>query len=238
MTTHMDTEAIREAKANDRDGGPSNDRPEAVDEFLAPEEAVGFEDGLPLLDKEYSDYCDSVLAPEAHADVWAVARHSMVTSIEDMAEELDTSKDKVRKALTIHNIEEPEGGGSFDVPAVEQEGYVEVPLHGAVETAHLRTPIHTDARLLEHLYVRCGLGVAEIRTVLEDGMNMGRESEKSRYRVTEDEIRIALKDVSLIEGDEADGGRLEDNDLRLGGATHDFSDTAGDSGLVVNANDF
>jgi len=237
MTTHMDTEAIREAKTNDRDGGPS-DRPEAVDEFLAPEEAVGFEDGLPLLDKEYSDYSDSVLAPEAHADVWGVARHNKVASVEDVAAELDTTVDKVRKALTIHDIEEPEGGGSFDVPMVEQEGVIEVPLHGAVDTAHLRTPIHTDARLLEHLYVRCGLGVTEIRTVLEDGMNAGRSSDKSRYRVTVDEVRSALKDVSLIEGDEADGGRLEDNDLRLGGATHDFSETSNDTGLVVNANDF
>lgn len=236
MTTHMDTEGIREAKQNGRDGGPRDDRPEAVDEFLEPEEAVGFEDGLPLLDKEYEDYCESVLAPEAHADVWGVARHDMVTSVDDVAAELDTTADRVEKALTIHDIEEPEGGGSFDVPAVEREGYIEVPLCGAVDTAHLRTPIYEDARLLEHLYVRCGLGVAEIQTVLEDGMNVGRGSEKSRWRVTEQQIRTALEDVSLVDADETDGGR--EDDLRLGGVSHDFSETAGDSGLVVDTNDF
>lgn len=235
MTTYMDTEAIREAKQNGRDGEPRDDRPEEVDAFLEPEEVVGFEEGLPLLDKEYAEYCESVLAPEAHADVWAVARHDMVTSVEDVAAELDTTVDKVDKALTIHDIEEPEGSGSFDVPAVEREGVIEVPLCGAVDTAHLRSPIFEDARLLEHLYVRCGLGVAEIQTVLEDGMNAGRDSEKSRWRVTEQQIRTALEDVALIEDDKTNDGR---DDLRLGGATHDFSDTAGDSGLVVNANDF
>jgi len=213
MTTYFDTNGIEEAKHNDRDGEPREDRPDKVDTFLEPEEAVGFEEGLPLLDKEYEDYCESVLAPEAHADVWGVASHDMVTSIEDVAAELETTESKVQKALTIHNIEEPEGDGSFDVPAVEQEGVIEVPLHGAVDTDHLRTPIHTDARLLEHLYVRCGLGVGEIQTVIEDGMNAGRESEKSRYRVTEDEIRTALEDVATLHSSRttkrtADGSKI------------------------------
>ncbi|MHC3380225.1 hypothetical protein [Haloarcula sp. H-GB5] len=237
MTTNMDTEAIREAKQNDRDGEPRADRPEAVDKFLAPEEAVGFDEGLPLLDKEYADYCESVLAPEAHADVWAVSQHGMVTSVEDVAAELDTTVGKVRKALTIHDIEEPKGDGSFDVPAVEQEGYIEVPLCGAVDTTHLRSPLYEDARLLEHLYVRCGLGVAEIKAVLEDGMNTGRSSEKSRYRVTEQQIHAALEDVSLIKAEDETSDRRED-DVKLGGATHDFSETASDRGLVVNANNY
>ena len=236
MTTHMDTEAIRDAKHNDRDGEPRDDRPAEVDTFLQPEEAVGFEDGLPLLDKEYADYCDSVLAPEAHADVWGVARHDLVTSVEDVAAELDATTDKVDKALTIHDIEEPEGGGSFDVPAEEQEVYIEVPLCGAVDTTHLRTPIYEDARLLEHLYLRCGLGVAEIQTVLEDGRNAGRASENSRWRVTEQQIRTALEDVALIEAETTDDRRRDD--FRLGGVSHDFSETAGGSGFVVNANDF
>jgi len=235
MTKCMDTEEIREAKQNGRDGEPRDDRPEEVDAFLEPEEAVGFGEGLPLLEKGYEDYCESVLAPEAHADVWSVARHDMVRSIEDVAAELDTTVDKVDKALTIHDIEEPEGSGSFDVPAVEREGVIDVPLCGAVDTAHLRSPIYEDARLLEHMYIRCGLGEAGIQTVLEDGMNAGRDSEKSRWRVTEQQIRTALEDVALIEDDETNDGR---DDVRLPSVTHDFSETAGDSGLVVNANDF
>lgn len=221
MVTHTDTEAIRDAKHNDRDGEPRDDRPEAVDEFFEPEEAVGFEEGLPLLDKEYEEYAESVLSPEAHADVWGVARHDMVTSVEDVASELDTTTDKVAKALTIHDIEKPEGGGSFD--SVEQEGYIEVPLCGAVDTTHLRTPIYEDARLLDHLYVQCGLGVSEIQTVLEDGMNAGRASEKSRWRVTEQQIRTALEDVALIEAETTDDRR--EDDLRLGGTSLDFSET-------------
>ncbi|MFC3477658.1 hypothetical protein [Halobacterium litoreum] len=237
MTTHMDTTAIEEAKASNRDGGPREDRPEEVDEFLEPEEAVGFEEGLPLLDRPYEEYPDDPLTPDAGADVAALAGHELVGSVEDLAAELDTTEGKVRTALHLHDVEEPTAGSSFD--SVEREGVIEVPLHGVIDVEHLRTPVYADARLLEHLYIRCGAGISEIKEILEDGMNAGRGGDKPRWSVTEAEIRSALEDVALISSEDTEGGDSER--LRLGGATHDFSesgDTSPSSGLTVSTSDF
>ncbi|MFC7026825.1 hypothetical protein ACFQJ5_03260 [Halomicroarcula sp. GCM10025324] len=241
MTTHMDTEAIREAKAT-RDGGPLVARPEEVDAFLEPEEAVGFEEGLPLLDKEYGEYPDDPLTPDSGADVAALADHELVGSVEDLAAELDADAGKVRTALELHDLEEPNAGGSFDAPAVEHEGVIEVPLHGVIEVEHLRSPVYTDARLLEHLYIRCGCGISEIKEILEDGMNAGRSGDKSPWRVTEREIRTALEDVALISSADPEGiDPMNSKDVRLGGATFsqlDEEDRSSSGGLNVAVEDF
>ncbi|MDZ7745992.1 MAG: hypothetical protein U5K28_05580 [Halobacteriales archaeon] len=62
---------------------------------------------------------------------------------------------KIDKALDIHDIEEPEGGGSFDV---ERESYIEVPLLGYIDTTHLRHRFYEDAHF--SIYTSAGgLGV-------------------------------------------------------------------------------
>lgn len=225
MTTHMDTEAIREAKASNRDGAAREDRPDAVDEWFKPTPEVGFRQGLPLLDAEYEEYPEDPLKPAAGEDLAALADHELVGSVADLAAELDAREERVRKALALHDIEEPTGGGSFDVPEVERKGVIDVPLQGCIDTEHLRTPVYEDARLLEHLYVRYGCSVREIRTVLEEGMNRGRDGEKAPWRVREGEIRAALEDVALLDAaDETDTGTAEDEDTRLGGTSLDARD--------------
>lgn len=235
MTTNMDTEAIREAKSNGRDGAAREDRPQEVDEWFEPAPEVGFRQGLPLLDAEYGEYPDDPLKPAAGEDLAALADHELVGSVADLAAELDAPAERVRKALTLHDIEEPTGGGSFDVPEVGRKGVIEVPLHGCIDTEHLRSPIYEDARLLEHLYVRCGCSVREIRTILEEGMNRGRDGEKAPWRVHEGEIRAALEDVALLDAaDETERGTAEDDDVRLGGTSLDARTEDESPGADVN----
>lgn len=236
MMAQIDTGAIEEARHNGRNGAARDERPDEVEDFLADEVEVGFENGLPILDKDYGEYCENILSPTAGSDVKEVAEHDLVSSSADVANELNTRTSKAIKALDIHDIEEPKGNNDFDVPAVAQEGVIEVPLMGEVNTDYLRNNIYTDARLLEHLYIRCGMSVAEIKEVLEDGMNEGRDGDKSAWGVTKANIRNALEDVSLIEPD--DTRRGEDDDIRLGGTTIHNSETSERTGLTVNASDF
>lgn len=216
MTTFLDTAAIEEARA--RDGAPRDDRPQAADDALkSDEERVGYQSGSPLLDRPYDDYTtgDDVLRPDMAETLEALADHELVGDVADMASELRADEETVRQALELHDIEEPTGGGSFDV--VTEAGAIDLPLHGTVEAEHFRSPIYTDARLLSHLYVRCGYGIEDIKQYLEAEMNEGRNSGKSRWSVRVEAIRTALEDVGLLEFEGTERNTVENEDVRLGG---------------------
>lgn len=230
------------AAAREREGQPRADRPAAVDDALEENgERVGFQAGEPLADRPYSQYAtgEDILRPEASDVLEAVARHELVGDVDDVADELNATESTVRKAFELHGVDTPTDGGSVDTVAEDE---IELPLHGTVNVDHLRTPIHEDARLLEHLYVECGLGVAELREFLETQMNHGRDPEQSRWGVREADTRGALEDVGLLE--DGDNGKVDPKrakDIRLGGATVsnlDESDRGTSGGLNVDTSDF
>jgi hypothetical protein len=226
--------------ARERDGDPREDRPEAVDAALdIKAERVGFENGKPLLDRPYEEYPTDPLKPSASDALEDVARHERVGDVSDVASELATTTETVRTALELHGIDTPKGGATFDRVAEDE---LEIPLHGTVNVDHLRTPVYEDARLLQHLYVECGLGVGEMKTLLERQMNRGRAGDQTRWGVGEDDIRGALEDVGLLE--DAGSGRVNPKrakDIRLGGAsmsTVDEDKRGASGGLNVDVSDF
>jgi len=236
--TALDTAAVADARG--RDGGPLEERPEEAETALNAEEArVGFQNGTPLLEgRDYADYPtgDGILYPSARDALEAVATHDMVGTVGDIEHELNADPSTVRTALELHGVEPPTDGASFDVV---DEDEISVPFHGTVQTGHLRTPIYEDARLLEHLYVRCGYGAGEIREYLQAQMNRGRDSEKVRWFVQEATVRDALEAVGLLEATEATGNEHNEKDVRLGGTTvSQGSKRSRSGGLVVSASDF
>jgi len=236
----LDTTAV--ADARNRDGKPREDRPKEAEKALETEEArVGFQNGTPLLERDYADYPtgEDILQPSASDALEVVATHELVGTVADIAHELRAKESTVETALGLHGIEPPTDGASFDVVGEDE---INVPLHGTIETDHLRTPLYEDGRLLEHVYVRCGYGVGEIRQWVEGQMNHGRDPEKARWSVTEDEIRDALESVGLLEATEGGGIDPEnDKDIRLGGTTMsnvDESNRSSSGGLNVSVSDF
>ncbi|MDL0125961.1 hypothetical protein PNQ92_11145 [Halobacterium salinarum] len=199
----LDTAAV--ANARNRDGEPREDRPKEAEKALETEEVrVGFQNGTPLLERDYTDYPtgEDILQPSASDALEAVATHEMVGTVADIGHELRADESTVETALGLHGVEPPTDGASFDVVDGDE---INVPLHGTIDTHHFRTPLYEDGRLLEHLYVRCGYGIGEIRQWLKAQMNHGRDPEKARWSVTEDEIRDGLEAVGLLEATEAAG---------------------------------
>lgn len=238
----LDTPAIDDARARLPDRG---DIPEAAREALEPtEERVGFGTGASLVDggEDSTDHGhyptgEDLLRPTARDTLAAVADHEKVADIEDVADELDTSRDTVERALRLHGVDEPQGGATEDTT----EDTVTLPLHGEVDLEHVRTPVWRDARVLEHLAVRCGFGVEDIKTVLERERNDGRPASKPRWSVRTADIEDALADIGLMDRDEPESATAENEDLRLGGASHDFSESGDSSpsgGLTVSTSDF
>jgi hypothetical protein len=231
----LDTAAVSSARG--RNGEPREDRPEEAETALNVEEArVGFQNGTPLLEREYGEYQTGkeILRPEAGDALEAVAAHDMVGTVADIGHELNATPSTVETALELHEVEPPTDADPSTVVAEDQ---ISVPLDGTVNTDHLRTPVYEDARLLEYLYVRCGYGVGEIREYLQEQMNRGRDPEKASWSVREAEVRDALEAVGLLERDSNPESR---DDLRLGGTTvsMDESERSSSGGLNVSTSDF
>ena len=181
----FDGDALRRAWS--RDGAAADDRPESVDEVMAPGETVGFDDGLPLLNREYSDYPsnEDLLRPAAGQPLAALADHDLITSVEDVALELGARTETVEKALALHDIEEPSG---FDV---EVDGSRLDSLLGDVPD---RMKDHDNQLVVAVLYVDKGLSIEEIRQVMD-------EATEDTVTVSESDMRQALVDAKLIEGE-------------------------------------
>ncbi|WP_151098902.1 MULTISPECIES: hypothetical protein [unclassified Haloarcula] len=193
--------------------------------------AVGFSNGDPLLNRDYNKYPsgDDILSPDASGVLETLAEHSLIGSVRDISDELRADVTVVSKALELHDVDRLE---SVEDDAQPSESELELPDGTVVDTEQFRTPIYTDSRLLEYLYVDCGYSIAEIQKFLESERNYGRDSSKPRWTVKTSDIREELKRVGLLEGNVDDGER---DDIRLGGPTLNESETRG---LTVNSSDF
>jgi hypothetical protein len=229
----LDATAV--ADARDRGGGPREDRPEEAEKALNVEDArVGFQNGTPLLERDYGSYPtgQEILRPSARDALEAVATHDRVGDVSDIGNELRANESTVQTALDLHGIDPPTDGGSFDTVAADE---IAVPLHGTVQMDHLRTPLYDDARLLGHLYITIGYGVGEIREYLEFEMNRGRDPTKAPWSVREAEVRDALEAVGLLDGRDPEPRTAENDDVRLGGPTLDYSDSRD---TLIHADDY
>jgi hypothetical protein len=221
----IDSPAIEDARERLPDRG---EVPEEAQEALEQPEG-------PLAGENDHPTGEDILKPSSRDTLVRVAEHATVSDLDDVADVLSADRNIVERAFDIHEIEKPEGEDTD-----YSEDVVSLPLHGEVNLENVRDPVYTDGRLLEHLVVQCGYGVEDIRTVLEQEMNQGRPSEKSRWRVRTQAIEAALQDIGLMERDETEPSTEENEDIRLGGATHDFSETENSSsgGLTINTRDF
>lgn len=221
----LDMPGIEDARARLPERG---DVPADALEALEPPEG-------PLEGEDHATGGD-IIKPTAQDTVATVAEHPTVEGIEDVADELDASEDTAERALALHGIEvsEPEGE---DVP----EGVIDVPLAGGVDTDHLADPVWSDHRLAEHLVVRCGYSVEDVKTLLERERNRGRSGDKPRWTVRTQDIERTLRECGIMPREDPEARTAESEDLRLGGVSHDFSesgDTTPSGGLTVNTADF
>jgi hypothetical protein len=183
--------------ARDRLPNPEDERPAEVDDALETGERVGFEEGEPLANVGYDEYPDDVLHPSAGDVLRAVANHELTTEPQDVADELHTSVSRVEKGAEHHGVELP-SGGSFEVETAT--GTIGVPL--ADDPVHLDdcTDDPTDDhRLIHHLTVVCGMGVAEVVAFLERAVNDARGND-TRYTITEGDVKDTLREMNLMSG--------------------------------------
>ncbi|AAV46721.1 unknown [Haloarcula marismortui ATCC 43049] len=229
----LDNEQLKEAR--ERDGERADERPDEADVGLERDyPAVGFSNGDPLLNRDYSEYprSDDILSPDASGVLETLVEHRLIGSVRDISDELRADVTVVSKALELHDVDRPE---SVEDDAQPSESEIELPDGTVVATEQFRSPIYRDARLLEYLYVDCGYSIAEMREFLESERNHGRGAEKPRWTVDNTDIRTELEMVGLLIGDGDDGER---DDIRLGGASLSESETSGTDGLTVSTSDF
>ncbi|WP_155120763.1 hypothetical protein [Haloarcula sp. K1] len=230
----LDSEQLEEAQ--ERDGERADERPDEADAaFERDYPAVGFGNGDPLLNRDYSEYprSDDILSPDANGVLETLAEHPLIGSVRDIADELRADVTVVSKALELHDVDRPE---SVEDDAQPSESEIELPDGTVVATEQFRTPIYRDGRLLEYLYCDFGLSISEMREFLESERNHGRDSSKPRWNVETSDIREELKRIGLLKGDADDGER---DDIRLGGPTLSESETrSGTDGLTVSTSDF
>ncbi|GAB3672474.1 hypothetical protein [Halopiger thermotolerans] len=183
--------------ARERLPDPADDRPVEVDDALEKGERVGFEEGEPLANVGYDEYPDDPLHPTAGDTLAEVANHELVTEPRDVADELHTSVSRVEKGADLHGVELP-SGGSFEVETAT--GTIDVPLaDDPVHLDDLATPPHDDHRLIHHLTVVCGMGVAEVVEFLERAVNDARAGD-TRYTVSERDVKDTLREMNLMDG--------------------------------------
>lgn len=210
----IDSNALRRAWS--RDGAAADDRPEEVDEIMADRETVGYEEGLPLLSCKYDDYMtgDSLLRPAARDALETLAEHDLVADVEDMAHELHSPTETVKKALELHGIEEPSG---FDVSLDTDR------LHALVDCPdRMKNP--DNPLVVATLYVEKGLSVSEVRDVLDEGAD-------DNTAVTERAVKQTLVDARVI-----DGQTSEQRERQWKQSRGDV--TQGSRGRTINSEDY
>ncbi|PSP59469.1 hypothetical protein BRC72_01015 [Halobacteriales archaeon QH_7_66_36] len=183
--------------ARDRLPDPAEDRPAEVDDALETGERIGFGEGEPLANVGYDEYPDDVLHPSAGDVLRVVANHELVTEHQDVADELGTSVSRAEKAAEHHGVELP-SGGSFEVETAT--GTIDVPLaDGPVHLDDCTDDPADDHRLMHHLTVICGMGVAEVVAFLERAVNDARGGD-ARYSVREGDVKDTLREMNLMNG--------------------------------------
>jgi len=173
-------------KARERDGDARGDRPVEVDEILEPQECVGYENELPLLDCEYDDYPEGnqLFRPTEGGTLRTLVNHDVVQSVKDMADELNTKEKQIEKAAKLHGIELPDGS-SFDVEVSTDR------LHALVGDIPEDMISSENPLLIATLYVEKGLSTEEVASVLSEGTDSN---------VRQQEVRQTLIDVGILEG--------------------------------------
>jgi len=108
----------------------------------------------------------------------------MVRSAEDMAAELNTTEEQVRKAADLHGLALP-NGEEFDITVETTR------LHALVGDIPEDMVSSENPLLSAILYVNKGLSIEEIADVL---------AEETGNTVNEADVRQALIDVGLLDG--------------------------------------
>lgn len=179
----FDGDTLHEAR--ERDGSAAEDRPAEVGKVLEPKERIGYKNELPLLDRDYEDYPkgDDILRPEAGKALRTLADHPLVSSAEDMSDELNTRLKQVRKAADLHGVELPDGF-NVEVDTSRLDALVgDIP----EDMVSSENPILTAI-----LYVEKGLSTGEVADVLEDATD--------NHTVHETDVRQTLVDAGILEG--------------------------------------
>ncbi|ADQ67568.1 hypothetical protein GL213_09945 [Halogeometricum borinquense] len=183
------------AEGWDRDGDAAEDRPDAVNEWFEPDEEVGYEVGLPLASVDYDEYPekDELYDAESGDIIREIAAHPLTNGAIDVAAELGVSEETAARVLGIHDAEQR--GTHGGTPTVEKtvdgitlphpddaDGIV-------VRRDQFKGAPHDNGRILEYLYIRCGLGVSEIEEVLDIAENDAVDGRRmlARHRLIEEE---------------------------------------------------
>lgn len=180
-------ETIREAIR--RDGKAREDRDTEVDDVLAEKERLGWENELPLLNRDYSEYSsgDELFRPSEGETLEALANHELVRSAEDMADELNCDVETIEDAAELHGVDIPEQD-TFDVEVTEVDRLTALLGDVPEEAVDPSNPLVVFA-----LYAECGLSLAETTDVLD-------EATEGENTVQEEVVRQTAVDAKVIDG--------------------------------------
>ncbi|MFB6074915.1 MAG: hypothetical protein ABEJ89_07880 [Haloarculaceae archaeon] len=202
-TMQIDAETIRECR--ERDGAAKSDRRAEIDDRLAPEEELGYGEGLPLVGDDYADYPSepSELAlPEWREFIHELASSRFVGGYDDMVEELTPSSstptlrewlEAVERACDLFDVDTSEAfEGDGNAESDESDGDDDLDLVTTTVPSDLANDAETNPLVVGHLYA-LGLSVEEIAEFVRQ--ELGRDT-----AVDSRQVRDTLKAVGLLEG--------------------------------------
>lgn len=225
MTVGLHPDTVEAAQ--ERGGGPAEDRPEGVDDTLNRPE-LGRGEGNPLVADTYRTYPD---APEQLANpkwgtlVQDLLAHPLVGGYEDGVAELTGANDTSSRKRWRDALEDAadtfglKAGELFDQGREDREGGREDRLTALLGYEPPADVVGADNPVLVGELYLAGLSVAEVCEVLGDHCEGVREGQ----------VRDALRTVGFLEGATRDEQRdtFEDNDGRLGGVSVSTEDNPG-----------
>lgn len=176
----LDADAIADARA--RDGDRAEDRPESVNQYLA-------DIGEPEVDYQGSDNIFSPEAGEALAEAVEQAE-----DLDQLASAVGESPSRVKKSLRLHQLDAP------NADAREERDRFQFPQGKSIHKNYVRAPVWEDSRVLEYLYVECGLGVGELVEVLSTERKTVLDAPPDS--VSAHDVRGGLEAVGLIRAEE------------------------------------
>lgn len=217
----FDAESIKEAR--ERNGAAADDRPDDVDDVLAPRETVGFREELHLLERPYDEYVrhQGLLRPVAGDVLRELADHPLVSTPDDVANELGSDVETVEKAADLHGVDLPDEEEPIAIDISRLDSLV-----GGGFPEDMADP--TNPILIGTLYVSKGLSVTEVAQILS-------EATDDYGTVDPSEVRQTLVDAHLINGETSAEGerRRENNKMEINRPHH------GDGGGInINTRDF
>lgn len=194
-------------RARKRDGRPSNDRPQYVEDALTMDRRVGFKEGAPLVEhptgadtalrlgedvsEAYDHYRrgEELLKPQAHDFLQSLFDAPEIRSFEDAAAELNTDTSTVETAARLHGLNPPER----DEDATEEDGggnSIRLPSGERIPIEVLSEPLWTDKLVIAQLFSD-GMGVREIARYLSD---------ETGSKITPSDVREGARECGILEG--------------------------------------